>query len=99
MNNNLYIPVIDLAEPPLQADIMISSSITLSLILELPLCTMKTSWFRTETPILTLVSPLLNLRSSHLAGSVPRRSQMASVRVGCELPEKIWTPRIVWYEL
>jgi hypothetical protein len=47
-----FVPVIDLAEPDLQADIMISSSMTLSLILLLPLWTMKTSWFRIDVSIL-----------------------------------------------
>lgn len=45
------------AEPPLQADIMISSSMMVSLILGLPDCTMKTSFSRTLFEILTLVSP------------------------------------------
>lgn len=36
------------AEPPLQAEIMMSISMTLSLIWSLPLWTMKTSWSRTE---------------------------------------------------
>lgn len=88
-----------LALPPLQALMMISSSMILSLILLLPLCTTKTSWLRTLTLMLTLVSPLANLRSSHFAGAVPRRSQMAAVRAGCEVPEKIWTPRMLkWYK-
>ena len=39
----------------------------------------------------TLVSPLLNFVSSHAAGSVPRRSHIAWVRAGCELPEKTFT--------
>ena len=56
-------PVIDFEEPPLQAEIMMRSSMTLSLILNrqtshycigrssywlLPLCTMKTSLSRTD---------------------------------------------------
>lgn len=51
------IPVILVAEPPLQAEIMISSSMMVSLILGLPDCTMKTSFSRTLLGILTLVSP------------------------------------------
>lgn len=46
-----------LAEPPLQADIMMSSSMMESLILELPDWTTKTSFSRTLVRILTLVSP------------------------------------------
>ena len=38
----------DLDEPPLQAEIMMSSSMTESLILSLPLCTMKTSLSRID---------------------------------------------------
>ena len=34
---------------------------------------------------------MLNFLSSHAAGEVDRRSQMASVREGCEEPEKILT--------
>jgi len=45
--------------------------------------------------ILTKVSPLLNFLSSHSAGEVPRRSQMASTSNGWELPEKILTRRMV----
>jgi len=41
-------PVMDLEEPPLQAEIMISSSMTESLIFSLPLCTMKTSLSRID---------------------------------------------------
>ena len=52
---------------------------------------MKTSWSRIEVLMLTEVSPLLNFDSSLLAGEVPSRSQMASVRRGCELPENIFT--------
>src|SRR5271156_1933119 len=83
--------VIDLAEPPLQAAIMINISIMLSLTFELPLCTMKTFWFRMDVPILTLVSPFAKLPNSQLSGLVPSLSQMASVSVGCDLPEKILT--------
>lgn len=46
-----------LAEPPLQADIMMSSSMMESLILGLPDWTTKTSFSRTLVKILTLVSP------------------------------------------
>lgn len=52
-----YRPVTLVAEPPLQAEIMISSSMMVSLILGLPDCTMKTSFSRTLFEILTLVSP------------------------------------------
>lgn len=45
------------AEPPLQAEIMMSSSMTVSLILGLPDCIMNTSFSRTLLEILTLVSP------------------------------------------
>ena len=74
--------MIDFAEPPLQAEIMIKSSMTESLILLLPLWTMKTSWFLIDVLILTEVSPLLNFVSLQLAGDVPNRSQMASTRTG-----------------
>ena len=60
----------------------------LSLIFLLPLWTMKTSWSRIDVLILTLVSPLLNFVSSQLAGCVPKRSHIASVRSGWEDPEK-----------
>lgn len=50
-------PVILFAEPPLQAEIIIRSSIIESLILGLPDCTTKTSFSRTLVNILTLVSP------------------------------------------
>lgn len=42
----------------------------------------------------TDVSPLLNFLSSHSAGLVPSRSQIASTRDGCEDPEKILIWRI-----
>lgn len=45
--------------------------------------------------MLTLVSPLLNLVSSHFAGRAPSRSQIAAVNAGCELPEKICTRLMV----
>lgn len=44
--------------------------------------------------MLTEVSPLLNFLSSHSAGLVPSRSQIASTRDGCEDPEKILIWRI-----
>lgn len=47
-----------------------------------------------EVPILTDVSPLLNFLSSHSAGLVPSRSQIASTRDGCEDPAKILIWRI-----
>lgn len=88
-------PVIDFALPPLHALIIMRSSMTLSLTLLLPLCTMKTSWPRIEVLILTEVSPLLNFLSSQFARLVERRSQMASTRTGCEDPEKILTCRMI----
>ena len=51
------IPVILFADPPLQADIRIRSSIMLSLIWALPDCTTKTSFSLMLVRILTLVSP------------------------------------------
>lgn len=51
------VPVILLADPPLQAEIMMRSSIMVSLMLGLPDCTMKTSFSRTLVRIRTLVSP------------------------------------------
>lgn len=51
------VPVILLAEPPLQAEIKMSSSMILSLILLLPDCTTNTSFSRILVKILTLVSP------------------------------------------
>lgn len=86
----------DFAEPLLHAEIIISSSMTLSLIFRLPLWTMKTSCSRIEVSILIEVSPLLNFLSSTLAGEVPNRSQIVSTRSGCEEPEKIFTRRMVF---
>lgn len=54
------------AEPPLQALIMISSSMIVSLILGLPDCTMKTSFSRTLLEILTLVSPYCRTHCARL---------------------------------
>lgn len=51
------VPVILLADPPLQAEIMMRSSMMVSLMLGLPDCTMKTSFSRTLVRIRTLVSP------------------------------------------
>ena len=85
----------DLAEPPLHAAIMISSSMMLSFVLVLPLCTMNTSWSLIEVPMLTLVSPLLKLESSQLATDTPSRSQMLCVSWGWEFPAKIFTPLIL----
>ena len=85
----------DFAEPLLHAEIMINSSMTLSLIFRLPLWTMNTSCSRIEVSILMDVSPLLNFLSSAFAGEVPNRSQMDSTRSGCEEPEKIFTLRMV----
>ncbi len=84
--------VMNLADPLLQADIMMSISMTLSLTLSLPLWTIKTSWSRIEVSMLTEVSPLLNFFSSAFAGDVPRRSHTASTRSGCEDPENIFAP-------
>ena len=42
-NQRVDVPVIDFADPPLHAEIMMSISMILSLILELPLCKMNTS--------------------------------------------------------
>jgi len=73
--------VIDFDDPPLQACIMMSNSMMLSLILSgqpipqrggkhaywlLPLCTMKTSWSRTLVWTSTRVSPLPEARSAAL---------------------------------
>jgi hypothetical protein len=49
--------VILFADPPLHAEIMIRSSMMVSLILGLPDWTMKTSFSRTLLRIRTLVSP------------------------------------------
>lgn len=51
-------PVTLLAEPPLHAEIMMSSSMMESLMRGLPDWTTKTSFSRTLVRILTLVSPL-----------------------------------------
>lgn len=53
------LPVTLLAEPPLQAEIMMSNSIIESLTRELPDCTTNTSFSRTLVRIRTLVSPLI----------------------------------------
>ena len=53
------LPVILFAEPPLQAEIMMRSSMMVSLIFELPDCTMKTSFSLTLVKIRTLVSPCI----------------------------------------
>ncbi|KAL3712680.1 hypothetical protein TMatcc_001382 [Talaromyces marneffei ATCC 18224] len=68
-----------------------------NLAFETPKEQVHTSWFRTETPMLTNVSPLLNFRSSAGAGTAPRRSQMESVKAGWDVPEKICTPRMVGF--
>ena len=61
MNDFDAVPVIEREEPPLQADIMIRSSMTLSLILiSLPqLCTMNTSCSRTEVSVAVSVGSSL----------------------------------------
>jgi hypothetical protein len=67
--------VILFAEPPLQAEIMIRSSMMVSLILGLPDCTTNTSFSRTLVRIRTLVSPCETCRLA----SVPDKR----VRRGC----------------
>ena len=52
-----HIPVILFALPPLHAEMRMSSSMILSFILLLPLCTTKTSFSLILVIILTLVSP------------------------------------------
>jgi hypothetical protein len=60
-----------------------------------PLCTMKTSWSRTDVLISTLVSPLANFLSSTLSGFLPSFSQMASVRTGWLRPPKTQVRRMI----
>jgi hypothetical protein len=60
-----------------------------------PLCTMKTSWSRTEVLISTLVSPLANFLSSTLSGFLPSFSQMESVRTGWLRPPKTQVRRML----
>jgi hypothetical protein len=55
-----------------------TSSIRLSLTWPAPLCTMKTSFPRTDSPISTRVSPTANLDSSLFAGGTPRWSHICS---------------------
>lgn len=45
--------------------------------------------------ISTEVSPLANFFKSTLAGLLPSRSQMASTKIGCEVPEKMQAPRMM----
>ena len=75
----------------MHAEIMMSISMRLSLTCSLPLWTIKTSWSLIEVSRLTEFSPLLNFVNSTLAGEVPSRSQMASVKRGWEEPEKTLT--------
>jgi hypothetical protein len=89
------IPVTLFAEPPLQAEIIIKSSISASLILELPDCTTKTSFSRTLVKMRTLVSPLENCVNSALAALIPRFSQIWPVRTGHEVPAKMSVLRMV----
>lgn len=84
-----------LAEPPLQAEIMMSSSMMVSLTLGLPDCTTNTSFSRTLVRMRTLVSPLENWPSSASARAMPRLWHILSVSSGQELPAKIKVPRIV----
>jgi hypothetical protein len=83
------VPVILLAEPPLHADIMMSSSMMVSLIWGLPDCTTKTSFSRTLVKMRTLVSPFENWDSSADAGAWPRFSQILPERAGHDEPEKM----------
>lgn len=89
------IPVTLFADPPLQAEIMISNSMMVSLILGLPDWTTNTSFSRTLVRILTLVSPLENCVSSAAAGAMPKFSHTLPVRAGHELPAKISVPRML----
>ena len=89
------VPVILFAEPPLQAEIMMRSSMMVSLILGLPDCTTKTSFSRTLVRMRTLVSPLENWVSSASARAMPRLWHILSVMSGQELPAKIRVPRMV----
>lgn len=98
------------AEPPLQAEIRMRSSMMLSLILLLPDCTTKTSFSRILVKIFTLVSPwdlislattttysartFANCESSTGAGAVPRLEHIWLVSWGQELPAKIRVLRI-----
>ena len=72
----------------LHAEIVMSSSIRLSLTRPPPLWTMKTSFSRTDSPTSTRVSPTLNLERWMFAGGMPRCVQMVSTRPGWEEPEK-----------
>jgi hypothetical protein len=87
--------VILFAEPPLQAEIMMSNSMMVSLILGLPDCTTKTSFSRTLVRMRTLVSPLENCVSSASARAMPRFWHILSVMSGQELPAKINVPRML----
>jgi len=49
-----------------------------------------------EVPMPTLVSPLAKFDKSHLSGVVLSLSQIAAVKAGCEDPEKILTPLILY---
>lgn len=70
----MCLPVTLLAEPPLHAEIMMRSSMMVSLMVGLPDCTTKTSFSRTLVRIRTLVSPCdggqivrVRLATSHAA--------------------------------
>lgn len=73
------IPVIFVAEPPLHADIMMRSSMIVSLIFGLPDCTINTSFSRTLVKIRTLVSPysLLVIENSPELGYSCRHRSLA----------------------
>lgn len=78
-----------LAEPPLQALIMINSSMMESLILGLPDWTTKTSFSRTLVKIRTLVSPLKTsvLVASREAPTAETRKQKKAESAREELEE------------
>lgn len=71
-------PVILVAEPPLQAEIMMSSSMMVSLMVGLPDWMMKTSFSRTLLRILTLVSPC---REENMVSQVTLQQRFVAVRV------------------
>jgi hypothetical protein len=99
------------AEPPLQAEIMMSISITLSLILFegedgellpgarrelcedhayslLPLCTMKTSWSRTEVSVVHVISTVAVERSGVSESSPGRHTDLDRSLAVAKLPQR-----------
>ena len=74
------------ADAVLQALIMMSSSIRLSLTSPPPVCTMYTSSPLTLSPTSTHVSRFANFLVTTLPGSIPSLSQILLVRSLCELP-------------